>query len=93
MQERRCIAQEPKVSPPIKPRKGFQLARKPGWEFLNFRINKSHKKIGRADTLVKEIRFQLNSKLNSEDFNDLMNYSDYKKIKFVQKPNTFTTKN
>ena len=65
--------------PPIKSRKGFQLARKSEWEFLNLQINESHKKIGRAKTLVEEIRFQLNSKLHPEDFNDLMNYSDYKK--------------
>ena len=64
--------------PPIKSQKGFQLARNSGWEFLNLRINESHKKIGRAKTLV-EIRFQLNSKLHPEEFNDLMNYSNYKK--------------
>ena len=59
----------------------------------NLRMNEPHKKIGRAKTLVEEIRFQLNSKLNPEDFNDLMNYSDYNKSKIVQKPNTFSTKN
>ena len=68
--------------PPIKSRKGFQLARKSGWEFLNLRISESYKKIGRAKTLVEEIRFQVNSKSNPEDFNGLMNYSDYKKSKF-----------
>ena len=70
--------------PPIELRKDFQLARKSGWEFLNLRINESHKKFGRAKTLV-EIRFQLNSKLYPEDFNDLMNYSDYKKSKVRSK--------
>ena len=43
------------------------------------------KKIGRAKTLVEEIRFQLNSKLNPEDFNDLINHSDYKKSKVCSK--------
>ena len=64
--------------PSIKSRKGFQLARKSRWKFLNLRINVSHKNIGRAITLFEEIRFQLHSKLNPEDFNDLLNYSDYK---------------
>ena len=53
--------------------------------FLNLRINKFHKKIGGAKALVEKIRFQFNSKLNSEDFNDLMNYSDYKKSKVCSK--------
>ena len=43
------------------------------------------KKIGRAKTLVEEIKFQLNSKLNFEDLNDLINYSDYKKSKVPSK--------
>ena len=63
----------------------FQLARKSGWEFLNLRINESHKKIGRAKTLVEEMKFQLSSKLNPEHLNDLMNYSDYKKSKVCSK--------
>ena len=65
--------------------KQYKLARKSGWEFLNLRINESHKKIGRAKTLVEAIRFQLNNKLHLEDFNDLMNYSDYKKSKVRSK--------
>ena len=52
---------------------------------LNLGINESHKKIGRAKRLVEEIRFQLNSKFNPEDFNDLMNYLDYKKSKVRSK--------
>ena len=45
-----------RFSPPIRTRKGFQLARKSGWKFLNLRISDSHQKINHCKLQVNSIK-------------------------------------
>ena len=65
-------------SPPIRTRKGFQLARKSGWQFLNLRISDSHQKINHCKLQVNSIKEKLGKIMTLSEMNALNQYATVK---------------
>ena len=75
-----------RFSPPIRTRKGFQLARKLGWQFLNLRISDSHEKINHCKSQVISIKEKLRRIMTLSEMNALNQYATVKS-KSVQEKN------
>ena len=67
-----------RFSPPIRTRKGFQLARKSGWHFLNLRILDSHQKINHCKLQVISIKEKLGRIMTLSEMNALNQYATVK---------------
>ena len=64
--------------PPTKSRKGFKLARKMGWKFLQLRISDSHRKINKRKREIFELENNLENLLTSTEWNNLCLYARQK---------------
>ena len=64
--------------PPIKRRKGFKIARKMGWKFLQLRIFNSHRKINVCKREIFELGNNLENLLTTTEWNNLSLYAQQK---------------
>ena len=67
-----------RFSSPIKTQKGFCIAKKFGWQFLNLRISECHRLILKGKKLKAELTEKLTEILTIEEQNLLMSYSSIK---------------
>ena len=74
----RILPKSLRFSPPIRTRKGFQLARKSGWQFLNLRISDSHQKINDCKLQVNSIKEKLGKIMTLSEMNALNQYATVK---------------